>query len=82
MICEDRIYHGKPPELDAVNPVGCGDSMTAGFAAGFSRGLAVAECIRLASAISAASAMRMETGYFLKQDMEALLPRIEVHQIA
>lgn len=37
MICEDRIYHGKPPELDAVNPVGCGDSMVGAFAAAFCR---------------------------------------------
>ena len=79
---EEGAFEARVPRIEAVNTVGCGDSMTAGFAAGFSRGLAVAECIRLASAISAASAMRMETGYFLKQDMEALLPRIEVHQIA
>lgn len=69
------------PKINTVNTVGCGDSMIAGFAVGMERGLPLEECIRLASAISAASAMRLETGYFLKEDMESLLPRIQIQKL-
>ena len=78
----DGVFAAKVPHIDAANTVGCGDIMIAGFAVGFSRGLSVPDAIRLASAMSAAGAMRLETGYFLKEDMEKLLPQIDVHQIA
>jgi tagatose 6-phosphate kinase len=79
--CEEGVYQAVVPKIEAVNTVGCGDSMIAGFAAGFSRGLPMAETIKLASAISAANAMRMETGFFMPKDMEALLPQIKVEKL-
>ena len=78
----EGVFEARVPKIEAANTVGCGDIMTAGFAVGFSRGLSVPECIRLASAMSAAGAMRLETGYFQKEDMEALLPQIQVKQLA
>ena len=33
----DNIYRAKAPKIEAVNPVGSGDSVVAGFAAGFAR---------------------------------------------
>ncbi len=79
--CEEGVFDIKVPKIDAVNTVGCGDSMIAGFAVGISRGLSVVETVRLASAISAANAMRLETGFFVKEDMEAILPKIEVKRL-
>ena len=69
------------PRLHAVNTVGCGDSMIAGFAMGLSQGLSIEEILRKASAISAAAALREETGYFRIEDMERLLPEIMVWRI-
>lgn len=74
-------YEVKVPRIDAVNTVGCGDSMIAGLAAGISRGYSMEDTLRLASAVSAANAMRMETGFIVKDDMEALLPQIEIKQL-
>lgn len=79
--CEEGVYRASVPRVDAVNTVGCGDSMIAGFAAGFSRGLSMVDTIKLASAISAANAMRMETGFFIPKDMQELLPKIKVDKI-
>ena len=79
--CDEGVFDVKVPKIDAVNTVGCGDSMIAGFAVGISRGLSMVETIRLASAVSAANAMRMETGFIVKEDMEALLPQIQVKKI-
>ena len=65
------------PNIDAVNTVGCGDSMIAGFALGFSEGSSIEETLRKASAISAA-ALREETGFFVKEDMERIFPQIKI----
>ncbi len=79
--CSEGVYEARVPKIDAVNTVGCGDSMVAGFAVGISRGLPMEEIIRLASAVSAANAMRIETGFIVKEDMEALLPQIRIRKI-
>ena len=81
VVCEEGIFHGKPPKLKAVNTVGCGDSMIAGFALGLSEGLSLEETLRRASAISAAAAMREETGFFVMEDMEKLLPQIVIQKL-
>lgn len=78
---DDGIFRARVPKIDAVNTVGCGDSMIAGFALGLSKGLPLEETLRLASAISAAAAMREETGFFVIEDMEKLLPQIEITRL-
>lgn len=55
--------------------------MIAGFALGLSEGLSLEETLRRASAISAASAMREETGFFMMEDMEKLLPLIKIKKL-
>lgn len=81
VVCSEGVYRARVPKIETVNTVGCGDAATAGFAIGLSRGMTIENTIRLASAISAASAMRMETGFFLPKDMEELLPKISVERI-
>ena len=78
VIGKEGVFEVKVPRIDAVNTVGCGDSMIAGFAVGMARGLSLEDTVRLASAVSAANAMRMEKGFFVKEDMEALLPQIQI----
>ncbi|MGB8451053.1 MAG: 1-phosphofructokinase [Anaerocolumna sp.] len=81
IVCEEGVYRAYVPEVATVNTVGCGDAMIAGFAVGFSRGMPMIETIKLASAISAANAMRMETGFFMAKDMEELLPQIKLKKL-
>lgn len=81
VVCDEGIFRARVPKIDAVNTVGCGDSMIAGFAIGFSENLPVPEILRKASAISAASAMREETGFFRMCDMEKILPQIKIEEI-
>lgn len=79
--CEDGVYRAVVPKIDAVNTVGCGDSMIAGFALGLSEGLTVTETLKKASAISAAAALREETGFFIVEDMERIFPQVEIKKI-
>lgn len=81
VVCEQGIYQARVPKIDAVNTVGCGDSMIAGFALGLSEGLSIEGILRKASAISAAAALREETGFFVKEDMERIFPEIEINKL-
>ena len=80
-VCDEGVFRAVVPKIDAVNTVGCGDSMIAGFALGFAEGLGVEETLRKASAISAAAALREETGFFVKEDMERLYTQITIEKI-
>ena len=55
--------------------------MIAGFALGFEKSLPIEECMRLASAISAAAALREETGFFVKEDMEKIYDQIKIRKL-
>jgi tagatose 6-phosphate kinase len=81
VLAKDGVYEGRPPKVEVVNTVGCGDSMVAGFAAGISRGADTAEGIRLAVAASAANAMSLETGSFKEEYYNAILPEVVVEKI-
>ena len=81
VVGDEGIFRARVPKIDAVNTVGCGDSMIAGFALGLSKGLSLPETLKLASAISAAAAMREETGFFVIEDMEKLFPQIEITKL-
>jgi tagatose 6-phosphate kinase len=81
MFVEDGVYQAIVPKIDAVNTVGCGDCMSAGFAISFERGMTNEEALRFASATSAASAMREETGFFVKEDMEKLYGQVEIKKL-
>lgn len=77
---KEGIYRAIVPKMDAVNTVGCGDTMIAGFALGMAENASLAETLRKASAISAASAMHEKTGMFRMEDMERILPQITIIQ--
>lgn len=81
LACAEGVYRAIVPKIDAVNTVGCGDAMIAGFALGLSQGLDIEETLRKASAISAAAALREETGFFVLEDMEKILPNVIIDKI-
>ena len=80
-VSDEGVFRAIVPRIDAVNTVGCGDSMIAGFALGFAEGLGIEETHRKASAISAAAALREETGYFVMEDMQRLYPQIKIEKM-
>ncbi len=79
VICNDgKIYRAKVPEVRAINPVGSGDSMIAGFAVALNEGYDLAQVIRFASACGTANAMEKKTG---KVDMKNVLKLIKLVEI-
>lgn len=81
VVCDEGVFRAEVPKINAVNTVGCGDAMIAGFALGLSEKLSIADTLRKASAISAAAAMREETGFYVKEDMERIYPKIRITKL-
>lgn len=81
VVCEEGVYQGKPPKIETVNTVGCGDSMVAAFAVGFSRGYSMEETLRYAVAVSAANALTMATGNYKPEDRDKILPQVTIEKL-
>ena len=81
LVSEDDIYQGKPPKIEVVNTVGCGDSMVAAFAVGFERGYSLVESLKYAVSVSAANALTSSTGSFIKEDAEKIFEDVEIIKI-
>ncbi len=78
LACEQGVYHGKPPQIQPLNTVGCGDAMTASYAVSFARCDDVEEALRQAVAVSAASALAPDTGGLDKMEYLKILPMVQV----
>jgi tagatose 6-phosphate kinase len=79
---EEGAYLGSPPKLQAINTVGCGDSLVAGFAVGLKRRKPLKEMIRLAVTAAAANALSEETGNFDPVDYMEILPKVKVEKLS
>ncbi|WP_297134374.1 1-phosphofructokinase [Terrisporobacter sp.] len=81
LVCKDGVYHGRPPKIEVVNTVGCGDSMVAAFAVGLERGYSSIECLKYAISISAANALTFSTGSFKEEDADRIFKDITIEKI-
>lgn len=75
------VMRGVPPKIQAVNTVGCGDSMTAAFAVATVHEMPADEALRYAVAISAASALSADTGGLDIDTYKALMPQVQVYSL-
>src|SRR5699024_2169695 len=77
----DCIYRAEIPEIEAVNPVGSGDAVLAGFAAGYARGLQGAEWIQYGLAMGVLNAMEEKTGQVNPEKVDWCMQQIKVTSI-
>lgn len=71
-----------PPAVEAINPIGSGDSLTAGFlAAHIGRGLEVPEAVAFGTACAAANCLTLTSGVVRPEDVNRLLPEVGVSQL-
>lgn len=81
MACDEGVFKAKPPEIKAVNTVGCGDSMVGAFAVAIERGYGPEETLAFAAAVSAANALSPETGNFDPERMMEIRNNVKVERI-
>ena len=70
-----------PPKVTVGSTVGAGDSLLAGFVLGHFQGRRLAECLRFGVAAGAATAMSSGTELCKREDVEALLPKVEIKEV-
>lgn len=75
---KDKFYKVNIPKVDAINPVGSGDSYVGGIAVALQRGYSIKDMLKYASACGTANAMEEETGFVTKNVVEDLLSKISV----
>lgn len=61
-----RLYEVESRLIDAVNPIGCGDSMTAGMAKGIAQGLDLRGAVELGRDYATRNALSIHPGWILE----------------
>lgn len=81
LVMEDQVFHARPPVIQAVNTVGCGDSMVAAFAVALQRKYTPKEGLAFAVAVASANAMSPQTGHFEEKDCENILKQVKIKEL-
>jgi 1-phosphofructokinase family hexose kinase len=74
----DERWEARPPAVAEVNALGSGDSMVAGIAYAWRRGLTPCEALAWGVACGAANAAVWDPGGFTRAAVEAMLPLVEI----
>lgn len=80
LLTKDHVYHAKGAIGNAVNSVGAGDSMIAGFVGTYFKTNDAAESFKIGMACGAATAFTKDIA--VKSQIVAVLPQIKVEQIS
>ncbi|AIF52525.1 1-phosphofructokinase family hexose kinase [Pelosinus sp. UFO1] len=78
---QGEVFQVIPPHIDAINPVGCGDALVAGFAVGMARGMEIKEMIKLATATAASNALHHGAGMIEKIEVEAFIKQVKINKL-
>ena len=71
----------RPPAIDAISTVGCGDATLAGFAVAAARALSVEETARLAAACGAANCRAELPGMIKAEEVSRIKPLVTVRPL-
>lgn len=78
--CNSVIYKAVPPKVKALNPVGSGDSMIAGFASAISRNEPLERVLAYGVTFGTLNAMEDKTGFIDGEQIVPFLMRVEINQ--
>ncbi|HYI24917.1 MAG TPA: PfkB family carbohydrate kinase, partial [Thermomicrobiales bacterium] len=78
LVREDSVLQARPPEIQAVNAVGCGDALLAGFVNAWLAGAADDEAIRDGVATGTAAALEEVAGVVNPHDVARIRKQVEV----
>lgn len=78
---KNKLYKAVVPKIDAVNPVGSGDSFTAGMAIATAKGMGIKDAIAFSSACGTANALEDKTGYVNKHKVEEIFREVQIIEL-
>ena len=79
---DGAVFRAITPDLEPAETRGAGDSMTAGLAAGVSRGMDAVEMFKLGCAAGAANVTRHGLGSASEDLIETLAERVEIEAVS
>lgn len=82
MICKDGVFQGKPPKVQVINTVGCGDSMVGALAVSMELEHSPQEALKHAVAVATANALSPHTGHFDKKHYQRLMKEVQVEPLS
>ena len=80
-VTEQGVLHAKPPKIDAVNTVGCGDSVVASYAMSYMKGETEEQAIVRACAVSAANATTVVSANIPLETAEDFMNKIIMEKV-
>ncbi|MCI0481798.1 MAG: 1-phosphofructokinase, partial [Candidatus Dadabacteria bacterium] len=81
LVSDSARLFAVPPKIAVGSTVGAGDSLLAGFVLGHFQGRRLAECLRFGVAAGAATAMSRGTELCKREDVEELMPKVEIREV-
>jgi 1-phosphofructokinase family hexose kinase len=78
---DGSAWLARPPHLNPISTVGCGDTTLAGLAFASLQRMEPEAALRLAAACGAANCLAQQIGKISQADVQSLLPQIEVERI-
>ena len=79
LVTADSTFHFKIPAIQAVNPIGSGDSVSAGTAYALANGSAVHEAFAFGLACGTSNAMNLAPGHVELNQIAELAPQIKIN---
>lgn len=77
-----ELWKLEPPRVEALNPIGSGDSLAAGLAVAFERGEGIPEAAAFGTACAAANVLTPTSGVVYAEDVERLLQEVHLTRLA
>lgn len=81
VVKDDRAYKVEIPNIEAVNPVGSGDSTVAGLAVALQRGYDFRDMLAFATSCGTANAMERETGMIRIENVERIRKKVKIIEL-
>ena len=78
----DGLFRVQPVPRPIVNPIGCGDCLTAGIAWALAEGREPIECIRRGVAVAASKLGQLLPGVVDREEVDRLVPAVDVSRLA
>lgn len=78
----DVVWRVESPPVEALNPVGSGDAMSAALLWAWEQGMEMAEALRWGAAAGAANASRWEIANATRAELEPLVEKVRVEAVA
>jgi 6-phosphofructokinase 2 len=80
-VTASRTWRVHPLAVPVVSPAGAGDALVAGLAVALAQAWPTEEGLRLGAAAAAATVMRPGTAECQREDVERLLPQVNIEQM-